>query len=547
MTKTVTTGKATDLITFTRSTTGTYLDSVKYGDELVTNGDFSNGTTGWDTSDGNITVVNGQLVINATPTDKSAYQQITLKPNTTYKVSIQLLTDGSYLYAYPQHNSNANTISGFPLKNTTSSGSVVNHSTFLTTTDTGELRLRLYTTNGDTGTFDNLSVKEVIGNQGTSGEPLLRTADTNEPRIEYDAGGNLKGLLIEEQRTNLVSNSDYANAFDRTTTGDVTITELNENKLGVFKGLEVASGGQTWHRVNKYVSVTSGTTYAVSFYYRYGTSGKARFELRVSGNSSVINTDEGVGYLTKSDAGGVVEFLSDEQFGDIRKMTCQWTPNATSTTALLGIATRSETVGETIIAYAVQCEAGSFATSYIPTSGSTVTRTNEVASLNASLFEYNGNEGTTLIEFDKTNWAYSTTFLRAYSWGHGSQSLEILNEVYNYGNSPPNSGKIRFRVDDSSANGVFGANFINGSESDNTAKVALALKDNDMAIAWKGTVVFTDTTGNPAIDLVTKLYIGSKFNEVSGGGVSDYMNGHIKSIKYYPVRLTNDEIKALTL
>ena len=30
-----------ELIDFTRSTTGTYLDSVVYGDELVTNGDFS--------------------------------------------------------------------------------------------------------------------------------------------------------------------------------------------------------------------------------------------------------------------------------------------------------------------------------------------------------------------------------------------------------------------------------------------------------------------------------------------------------------------------
>ena len=29
-----------ELIDFTRSTTGTYLDSVVYGEELVTNGDF---------------------------------------------------------------------------------------------------------------------------------------------------------------------------------------------------------------------------------------------------------------------------------------------------------------------------------------------------------------------------------------------------------------------------------------------------------------------------------------------------------------------------
>ena len=35
-----------ELIDFTRSTTGTYLDSVVYGEELVTNGTFDNGLLG---------------------------------------------------------------------------------------------------------------------------------------------------------------------------------------------------------------------------------------------------------------------------------------------------------------------------------------------------------------------------------------------------------------------------------------------------------------------------------------------------------------------
>ena len=41
-----------ELIDFTRSTTGTYLDSVVYGDELVTNGTFDSWTTGW--TNGNV-------------------------------------------------------------------------------------------------------------------------------------------------------------------------------------------------------------------------------------------------------------------------------------------------------------------------------------------------------------------------------------------------------------------------------------------------------------------------------------------------------------
>ena len=38
---------ATDLLTFSRASGGTALRKISYGNELVTNGDFSSGTTGW--------------------------------------------------------------------------------------------------------------------------------------------------------------------------------------------------------------------------------------------------------------------------------------------------------------------------------------------------------------------------------------------------------------------------------------------------------------------------------------------------------------------
>ena len=60
--------------------------------------------------------------------------------------------------------------------------------------------------------IDNVSVKEVIGGQ-VSGTPLLRTAAINEPRLEYDASGNPLGLLIEEARTNLVTQSEFASGY----------------------------------------------------------------------------------------------------------------------------------------------------------------------------------------------------------------------------------------------------------------------------------------------------------------------------------------------
>ena len=159
-------------------------------------------------------------------------------------------------------------------------------------------------------------------------------------------------------------------------------------------------------------------------------------------------------------------------------------------------------------------------------------------------FTHNKVQGTTIVELDYSNWKNFASFARAYSWGH-SGSTNILNEIYNNGNSP-DTGKLRYRADNGSGNAQIGANNIEGSQNYTTGKVAFALKDNDMAVAWNGNLVVHDTLGQPALNLVTGLNIGATFRE-DIGIFGDFGYAHIKSIKYYPVRLTNEQIKALTL
>ena len=47
-------------------------------------------------------------------------------------------------------------------------------------------------------TFTRASSSTFLGSNG-----LIQTATNNTPRIEYNADGTIKGLLIEEARTNL--------------------------------------------------------------------------------------------------------------------------------------------------------------------------------------------------------------------------------------------------------------------------------------------------------------------------------------------------------
>ena len=83
------------------------------------------------------------------------------------------------------------------------------------------------------------------------------------------------------------------------------------------------------------------------------------------------------------------------------------------------------------------------------------------------------------------------------------------------------------------------ANLDAGAYSNNVfSKLGGAFAKDDIAASMDGGAVVTDTSSS--IPAVTKLNIGGRYD----GGLP--LNGHIKSIKYYPRRLTNAQLQDLT-
>ena len=74
-----------------------------------------------------------------------------------------------------------------------------------------------------TKTFDNYADLITFSRASSAtyldSDGVLKTATTNVPRIEYDADGNRLGLLIEEQRTNLLTYSDVNTDLRNTSVG----------------------------------------------------------------------------------------------------------------------------------------------------------------------------------------------------------------------------------------------------------------------------------------------------------------------------------------
>ena len=62
-----------------------------------------------------------------------------------------------------------------------------------------------------------------------------------------------------------------------------------------------------------------------------------------------------------------------------------------------------------------------------------------------------------------------------------------------------------------------------------------------MVLAGDGNISTTDTSANLLSGAQNNIYIGGYFNG------SANLNGHIKSIQYYPLGLSNAQLQALTV
>ena len=348
-----------ELIDFTRSTTGTYLDSVVYGDELVTNGTFATDSD-WDKQNG--WSIDGGEAVYATGTGREIVQiSIPTVAGKTYKVEFDITSRvvgavAAYALESVQNNPTYKSTVGSHVRFLTATGSVM------------ALRIRSSATTANLS-IDNVSLKEVIGGQ-VSGTPLLRTAAINEPRLEYDASGNALGLLIEEQRTNkLTYSQDYTQsewlkesvtvATAPVAAPDGTMTATHVVRTG---------GANTGHLVDTWAVTTSDR------------------------NSIWARTVSGTGtmHIGFHEANSLITLTEEWQRFDV-----QCNNNHVYAVNFRGSATLTE-----CYIWGSQAETGSFPTSYIPTSGSAVTRSADVASLAVSKFGYNQDQFSVVVESD---------------------------------------------------------------------------------------------------------------------------------------------------
>lgn len=420
----------------------------------------------------------------------------------------------------------------------------------------GRIYIRALNGTGFNGSIDNISVREITAITGMPTDYTRNFGGVFPPRFDYDPVTLApKGLLIEEQRTNLlVRSEEFDNASwtknvvtvtansavspDGTADADTLVPDSGQALAGAF--------------VNQTISKTaSAITYTASVYAKASQFNRVR--LLVDGGNSANRADATISLVNGSvvTAAATAGTFTSASVSAI-PLSNGWFRVALTFTTGTEVTLRNRILAEDSVAttgdgtsgiylWGAQLEAGAFATSYIPTAASQVTRTADVATITGANFSqwYNQSEGTFVVEGTVYSTGISGNRKSLLAATEGNFNNSVLVGVLS---GTTTTGGVRsggVQQADTSVASAISANTV--------FKMAFAVKADNFALCVNGGAVATDTSGamlsNAAL---LDIGCGPQNSAGSTNTTGDYLNGHLRSLRYYPAKLTNAQLQALT-
>ena len=220
---------------------------------------------------------------------------------------------------------------------------------------------------------------------------LIENVPANTARFDYDPVTLApKGLLVEESRTNLALNSAVITAGAGTTVSPDAAASP-DGTLSADLIIETVITGEHYAG-DRAISVTAGSTYTWSVFVKDAPSANRSLYLRVAGGANLtlvfnprtktISNTGGPGYLSSE-----FQELPSGWFRVAMAFTAQTT--TTLVCRLQFFTTTSVYTGDGtsgLYLWGAQLEPGSFATSYMPTGATAMTRNADVATITGTNF-----------------------------------------------------------------------------------------------------------------------------------------------------------------
>lgn len=330
--------------------------------------------------------------------------------------------------------------------------------------------------------------RDTIGTYVDS-DGLIKTAARGEARIDYldNANGH---LLLEPSRTNSFLNSNLFTTWSKEAT--VTLTA----NYGVSPdGTQNSTRMQMSSNDSIYVGTQSGLTASV---YVKGVQGET---IRLSNGSVILHT------LT----------------GQWDRIECY---DSGSVSNVISINTYSGATARDIELFGAQLEAGSYATSYIPTNGQSVTRAGETCSQTVPDGVIGQTEGAIYVEIDYTLPSFSSEFSPLYI-GEGTYEKAIYFNILN---------SVLYAT--AYENGTREAVINMGTLSQGINKMAISYEIGSFVAFLNGVNKGSDTPS--ALPSPSKVYLGQT------GTSTALQKTNVLDVKLYDTALTNAELATLT-
>ena len=456
-----------------------------FGSELVTNGGFDTDSNWTKTSGAEIS--NGRAKIIVTGGGyQSVAQSISLSNTKKYRVTAVVNGTSGKAVTFVDNSANNGGL-------TTSNGVITFNGqdqnvdiTWTANSNSFEIEIIRNGSGDFSFTVDNVSVKEVIGDRA---------------RLNYEIEGGLvntkPSLLLEPQSTNLLPYSEDFTQSNWINIGSPTITpNYGISPDGTLNSTRVQFASSS-NSLYDAISHTIGDTASI---YVKGTSGET---IQFGAGANV--------------AAGQLFTLNGEW------QRIEFQSNGTS---VFCIGTFQSATARNIEVFAAQLEALSYATSYIPTNGSSQTRAAETCNGAGTSSILPSEEGILYAEIARP---VNDSVIRSIALSDGSAGNVVLIQYYN------NNIGIVVKVS-SSAQAVF-------SVSNTTLdfnKIAVSWKTNSYKVFVNGTQTNTDTSGS-----TFSAGTLSEFAFDRGDGGEDFY-GKIRDIRVYNTKeMTDSEVDIL--
>ena len=510
-------------ITMTRASAGTRVNSSGLvetvellGSEEVKDGSFPSGTTAWSDGTG-VTLSVGKAELLNTPTYSfSLSQTLTeLTVGLTYLVSYEI---DDYLSGQLRSRLGSNL------------GATISDDGVYEELITAQSNSLIFQTIGVsfTGSIKNVSVKESTKN--------------NLARVDYD--GTASSLLVEPMRTNLIPYSEEISQYNQsssTASDNETISPDGTNNASKIS----KDGVNANDRVTTIITISNSTDYSLSAFIKnddVANGGVSTIGARITGGTVFRQGYEWNGStlsVTNSSQSGTRTNVLLEDYGNgWWKVGFSFTSDGTEARLEFDIDRVNGTDTTAIFLWAVQTEAGSYGTSYIPNFGTAlgVTRVQDQYSKTGISNLINSEEGVLFVELSKP-------VINA-----GTHSLISLNN--NASNSDANGVVIGFDNDGSffirlkSAGTTIFQDNSTSSVVNTFYKVAISYKSGVSLIYIDGSPI-TPSSGSLSNSFTFAATLDNlSFDYNGNNGLPFY--GKVKQLQVFKTVLTDSELIALT-